>query len=215
MPTEVSPWRSAALLGLAALLATALLAGIHSATRERIAERERALALDRLAAVLPPGHRDNDPLDDVVNVTDVRLGPGDHTVHLGCLDGRPSAMAVTATAPDGYAGPIRLIVGIAHDGRVLSARVLAHTETPGLGDPIEERRSDWIHRFEHRRLGDPPAGRWAVRPDGGDFDAFTGATITPRAVVAAIRHVLEFHAAERDHLYSRVCAPEADIAAHP
>lgn len=201
MPADASPWRSAALLGLAALLATTLLAGIHSATRERIAERERARALARLSAVLPPEYRDNDPLDDVVHVSDIRLGPGDHTIHLGCLNGRPSAMAITATAPDGYAGPIQLIVGIARDGRVLGVRVLAHTETPGLGDPIEERRSDWIHRFEHRRLGDPPAERWGVRPDGGDFDAFTGATITPRAVVAAVRRVLEFHAAEHDRLY--------------
>lgn len=206
MPTDAPPWRSAALLGLAALLATALLAGIHSVTRERIAQREHALALVRLAAVLPPEYRDNDPLSDAIELNDIRLGPGRHTVHLGCLGGQPSAMAITATAPDGYAGPIRLIIGIARDGRVLGVRVLAHTETPGLGDLIEERRSDWIHGFEGHRLGDPPVERWAVRPDSGDFDAFTGATITPRAVVAAIRRALEFHAAERDRLYAHICA---------
>jgi electron transport complex protein RnfG len=81
-------------------------------------------------------------------------------------------------------------------------RVLAHAETPGLGDPIEERRSDWIRSFEGRSLGDPLPARWTVRRDGGDFDQFTGATITPRAVVQAVRRALEFHAAEHDRLYA-------------
>lgn len=202
MRAETSPWRSALLLALAALLASALLAGLHAVTRERIAAREQALALARLAAVLPPERYDNDPLADRIEISDPRLGPGVQTVHRGRRGGRPSALAITAIAPDGYAGPIRLIVGIAADGTVLGVRVLEHAETPGLGDPIEERRSDWIFGFDGRSLGDPPAERWAVRADGGDFDQFTGATITPRAVVGAVRLALEFHAAEHERLYA-------------
>lgn len=202
---EPTPARSAVRLALAALLASALLAGLHMATRDRIAQREHQLALARLSAVLPPDRYDNDPLADALTLTDARLGPGSQTMYPACLDGRATAMAITATAPDGYAGPIRLIVGVGHDGRVLGVRVLAHAETPGLGDLIDERRSGWINGFKGRHLGDPPAERWTVRPDGGDFDGFTGATITPRAVVGAIRRVLEFHAMEADRLSSQVC----------
>lgn len=197
-----SPLRAAALLGIAALLATALLAGIHGATADRIAARERQQALARLAAVLPPALYDNDPVADSVTVSDARLGAGAHRVHRARRNGVPAALALTATAPDGYAGPITLIVGIDNDGVVLGVRVLAHTETPGLGDPIEERRGDWIHGFAGRSLGDPPGERWTVRRDGGDFDAFTGATITPRAVTHAVRRVLEFHADERERLFA-------------
>lgn len=198
----ISPLRAAAMLGIAALLATALLAGIHGATSQRIAERERQQALARLAAVLPPSLYDNDPVADTVFVTDARLGPGGHAVHRARREGAAVAVAIAATAPDGYAGPIGLIVGIDKDGTVLGVRVLSHSETPGLGDPVEERRSDWIHGFAGRSLGDPPAARWTVRRDGGDFDAFTGATITPRAVTHAVRRVLEFHATEGERLFS-------------
>ncbi len=196
------PLRSAALLALAGLIATAMLAGIHLATRERIAEQARERALQRLAAVLSPEHYDNDPLNDIVQVSDPRLGPGAQTVYRGRRHGQASAIALTATAPDGYAGPIELLIGIDHDGRVLGVRVLAHQETPGLGDPIEIRRSDWILGFVGRSLDDPPPARWTVRRDGGDFDQFTGATITPRAVTHAVRRALDFHAAERYRLYA-------------
>lgn len=197
-----SPLRAAVLLGIAALIATALLAGIHAATAPRIAERERQQALAKLAAVLPPGLYDNDPIAERIAVDDPRLGPGGHVIYRARRGGIPSALAITATAPDGYAGRIELIVGVATNGTVIGVRVLAHAETPGLGDPIEERRSDWIHRFAGRSLGDPPPARWTVRRDGGDFDAFTGATITPRAVTHAVRRVLEFHAAEGERLFA-------------
>jgi electron transport complex protein RnfG len=197
-----SPLRAAALLGLAALLATGLLTAIDALTRDRIEQRARALELARLGQVLPSSSYDNDPLAETVAVEDARLGPGVQRVHLGRLGGRPSALALTATAPDGYAGPIRLVIGIDRDGAVLGVRVLEHAETPGLGDPIEERRSDWIRSFQGRSIDDPAPARWTVRRDGGDFDQFTGATITPRAVVQAVRRALEFHAAEHDRLYA-------------
>ena len=202
MSAARSSLRSATLLALAGLIATTLLAGVHLVTRERIAEQARTRALQRLAEVLPPELYDNDPLQDVIHVQDPRLGPGPHRVHRGRLDGQPSALALHALAPDGYAGPIALLIGIDVHGRVLGVRVLEHQETPGLGDPIETRRSDWIHGFAGRTLDDPPPERWTVRRDGGDFDQFTGATITPRAVALAIRRALEFHAAAREHLYS-------------
>jgi Na+-translocating ferredoxin:NAD+ oxidoreductase subunit G len=85
---------------------------------------------------------------------------------------------------------------------VLGMRVLEHRETPGLGDVIEERRSDWIRGFDGRSLGDPPPDRWAVRRDGGDFDQFTGATVTPRAIVSAVRKALIYAERHRDELFA-------------
>lgn len=206
-----SPLSSALLLGLAGLLAAALLAGLHEATRERIAERDREQALQRLSAVLPPAVYDNDPMVDTVMVADGRLGPGTHLIHRARKRGAPSAMAIEAVTTEGYAGPIRLIVGIDVNGRILGVRVLNHSETPGLGDPIEERRGDWIRGFDGRHLGDPPADRWTVVSEGGDFDAFTGATITPRAVTRAVRHVLEFHQSERDRVHAlATVVPDGD-----
>jgi electron transport complex protein RnfG len=94
-----------------------------------------------------------------------------------------------------------LLVAVDAGGRLLGVRVLAHRETPGLGDLIEERRSGWIHGFDGRSLGDPPAARWQVRKDGGDFDQFTGATITPRAIVRAVRGALEYVDRHRAELF--------------
>ncbi|MBS0542941.1 MAG: RnfABCDGE type electron transport complex subunit G, partial [Proteobacteria bacterium] len=100
----------------------------------------------------------------------------------------------------GYAGEIRLMMGVDAQGRILGVRVLAHKETPGLGDKIEVKKGDWITRFTGLSLGAPPAERWKVRKDGGEFDQFTGATITPRGVVAAVHRGLAFFAANKDSL---------------
>ncbi|MBP6763361.1 MAG: RnfABCDGE type electron transport complex subunit G, partial [Rubrivivax sp.] len=97
----------------------------------------------------------------------------------------------------GYSGDIRVLLGVAADGRLLGVRVLQHAETPGLGDKIEAARSDWITRFKGLSLGDPPEAKWAVKKDGGQFDQFAGATITPRAVVACVRDGLRLFAAQR------------------
>jgi len=104
------------------------------------------------------------------------------------------------TARKGYSGEIRLLLGIDENGKLLGVRVLKHTETPGLGDKIEVNRSDWITRFNGLSLGNPPEAQWAVKKDGGPFDQFAGATITPRAVVNGIRDGLRLFAAHRKTL---------------
>ena len=113
------------------------------------------------------------------------------------------AIVFDHVAPDGYNGDIHLLTGILADGRISGVRVVSHKETPGLGDPIELDRSDWILAFTSRSLEDPGPEAWGVRRDGGIFDQFTGATITPRAVVEAVQRVLEYHQANRDALYRR------------
>jgi electron transport complex protein RnfG len=204
--------QAAAILGIAAVAAVGLVAIVYDLARPRIAASQRAQQLAQLSAVLGGVRYDNDPLADVAFVRDPEwLGVDEALpVHRARLAGEPAALLVTAVAPDGYAGAIRLLVAIDANGRLLGVRVLSHRETPGLGDAIEERRSPWIRIFDGRSLADPPVARWQVRKDGGDFDQFTGATVTPRAIVAAVRNVLVFHERHREQLYS---APSADAAA--
>ncbi|MDW8479867.1 MAG: RnfABCDGE type electron transport complex subunit G [Xanthomonadales bacterium] len=115
--------------------------------------------------------------------------------------GRPSALALETVAPDGYSGPIALLVGVDREGRVLGVRVTAHRETPGLGDGIESRRGDWILQFAGRSLGEPAPERWRVRREGGDFDALVGATVTSRAVIGAVERALRLVGEHGEALY--------------
>jgi electron transport complex protein RnfG len=191
--------RAGAQLALAGLVAAALLAGTWALTHERIAAAERQAKLQALEIVLPADRYDNDPIADAVQVrAPAWLGGDTMTVSRARLAGAPSALVLEAVAPDGYAGAIKLLIAVAADGRVLGVRVTAHRETPGLGDDIEAGRSDWITRFTGRMLGDPPLPGWRVQRDGGEFEQFAGATLTPRAVVAAVRRTLQFVARHGD-----------------
>lgn len=194
--------RAAAILALVAAFAFGLVALVHEATRDQIAAAERVRSLARFDAVLGGTHYDNDLLADVVAVHDAELlgTTAAVTIYRARRQGRIVAIVLAPTAPGGYSGPIHLLVGIARDGRVLGVRVTEHRETPGLGDAIETRRSPWILGFDGRSLQDPPAGHWRVRKDGGEFDQFTGATITPRAVVAAVAGALLYFERHREAL---------------
>jgi electron transport complex protein RnfG len=196
--------RSGLLLAAIATAGVALLAGVHTLTRDRIAEQEARVVRERLAQVLPPGAYDNDPREDLVSLPapNVRGHPGPLRVFRARRDGQPVGVVMEVATSEGYNGEIRLLVGIWYDGTISGVRVTRHRETPGLGDPIETRRSDWIEDFRDRSLGDPLVERWAVRKDGGDFDQFTGATITPRAVVGAVKAALEYYAANRERLFA-------------
>lgn len=210
MSTAREPLRAAAQLALAGLVAAGLLAGTWALTRDRIVAAERRAQMQALEIVLPPAAYDNDPVADAVQVQAAAwLGRDQARVHRARLHGQPSALVLETTAPNGYAGPIHLLVAIARDGRVLGVRVTGHQETPGLGDDIEAGRSDWITRFAGRALGDPPPEAWAVRKDGGRFDQFAGATVTPRAVVRAVKRSLAFVARHGDEL--RAADPGATL----
>lgn len=180
------------LLGSVVLLTSGALA---LASRSTEADIEAAAARDlqaSLAQVLP-GKYDNDLLTDTV----VLAAPdGEVTVYRARRAGQVEAV-VFQTVARGYAGPIVCIMGVARDGQLLGVRVLKHTETPGLGDKIEPAKDPWIYAFEGKSLGDPAADKWAVKKDGGVFDQFAGATITPRAVVRAVKDGLELFARER------------------
>ncbi len=187
-------------LGLFALVTALLLASTFVGTRDTIAEAERRAAQKILLEIFPPETHDNDLLNDTLAVPpalreSLNLDPG-ADIHIARRDGEVTGFILPATAPDGYSGDIRLILGIRPDGTLAGVRVLSHNETPGLGDKVELRKSDWIRSFEGKSLGNPKREDWAVKKDGGDFDQFTGATITPRAVVG---RVLESLLLFRDH----------------
>ena len=174
-------------LGLGGLLA------MRALTAERIAEQQRASTLRALAVLLPEEY-DNDPQADRIDVVaPAWLGSEDAlTVRRARNDGRVEALLLEAVAPDGYNGDIRLLVGVDAGRRVIGVRVVEHRETPGLGDPIEIARGPWITGFDGRSLHDPSEDAWRVQRDGGAFDQLAGATITPRAVVGAVRRALQF-----------------------
>jgi len=111
---------------------------------------------------------------------------------------------------DRNSAPIRILVGVSYDGTISGVRILQHRETPGLGDKIDSRRSDWVFQFDGRSMGDPVATGWAIKPDGGEFDQLTGASITPRAVVKAIRDTLVYFEANRDEIFRVVPSEEQE-----
>lgn len=194
---------STVLLTLFALLGTAGVAYVFDQTEERIAANERAALLASLTEIVPSEAYDNDIVHDVIELEAEELNPsGTVTAYRARRDGTPSAVVLTVVAPDGYSGPIKLLVGIYADGPVAGVRVVSHRETPGLGDAIDIRRSDWVRAFRGKSLGDPPPGEWAVERDGGVFDQFTGATITPRAVVKAVKRTLVYFDAHREALFA-------------
>ena len=196
-------FQSGLLLGLIALLGTALLAGVYELTHERILEQERNRVLQQLNALVPVTSYNNDLLEDVIEIADESFfhHPTPVTVYRARMDGQPIALLINFVAPDGYNGDIRLLAGIDISGTVLGVRVVSHRETPGLGDPIEIEKSDWILGFTNRSLLNTQTNDWAVKRDGGEFDQFTGATISPRAVVKAVHNGLLYFDANRQSLF--------------
>jgi len=180
------------LLGLFAATGTGIVAWVHSGTEARIAENRVAMTRMRITEVVEGLEYDNQPVADHTMLSDPQLGGVDLPAWFARRGDEVVGLALSAIAPDGYSGNIHLLIGIGADGKVLGVRVTQHRETPGLGDDIEADRSDWIHGFRSRSLGDPPLEQWRVRKDGGVFDQFTGATITPRAVVQAISNALVY-----------------------
>ncbi|MBT8060957.1 MAG: electron transport complex subunit RsxG [Gammaproteobacteria bacterium] len=196
--------RAALSLGLVAVIGTLLLTGVDALTRERIAQQERRVLLEQLGQIVPDRF-DNEPLDDRFTFRAEPWFPKGQqvTAYRARLAGEPVAVVLRFLAVNGYNGNISLLAGINYDGSLRGVRVVSHRETPGLGDGIEAEKSDWVRSFDGKSLGRPPLERWAVRRDGGDFDQFTGATITPRAVVEAVRRALEYHAVNREALFER------------
>lgn len=194
--------RNAVGLGLFAIITGGTIAVTQVMTAERIEEQAACAEAKALYEIIPENQHDNDLLSDTVKLpADNRLNSDEPvTVWVARRDDRPTGLIMPVVAPDGYSGEIHLLVGVDLQGKVLGVRVTSHKETPGLGDRIETKKSDWIHSFTGRSIGDPEPERWNVKKNGGVFDQFTGATITPRAVVKAVQKSLIYFRKHRSDI---------------
>jgi electron transport complex protein RnfG len=185
-----------------ALLAAILLGFADLATRGVILLRQQEDLQANLAQVVPAEFHDNNLLAEsiMVNSADAKLGAEQTEVYLAKKQGEVTAVCFKFIAPDGYAGPITLVMGVDNNGEILGVRVISHTETPGLGDKIEISKSKWVMSFNGKSLDNVTLEQWAVKKDGGIYDQFSGATITPRKVVQAIRRGLDFYRSHQAEL---------------
>lgn len=192
--------KHAVVLGGFSLAATLLLTLAYGLTKGPIEQSALEDLRHSLEQVIPADIHDNNPAADTLHL---QVGGAQLVVYQARKADHVTGVAFE-TITKGYSGDIRLLLGIDQNGNLLGVRVLHHTETPGLGDKIEVTRTDWITRFTGKSLGDPPEAKWAVKKDGGPFDQFAGATITPRAVVNGVRDGLRLFAAHRDAMLQEV-----------
>lgn len=186
-----------------ALVGAILLGSTYALTKKRIEQNEIEAVQRNLQAVLIDDSYNNAPYADRTRVPPSELLGSTQavTVYRARLDGQPAAAVFRTIAPNGYNGAIKLLVGVYANGEVSGVRVVAHKETPGLGDGIDERKSDWILSFTGNSLEDPALDYWQVKKDGGSFDQFTGATITPRAVVQAVKNTLLYFEQNKQRVF--------------
>ena len=200
-------------LALFALVTSLILATTNELTYERIEQSEREAAQRALLEIIPLERHDNDMLMDVQPVPEqywatLGLKKGGN-IHIARDQGQPVAAIIPAVTPDGYSGAISMIIGINFNGSIAGGRVVEHRETPGLGDKVDLKKSDWILSFNGKSLVNPQASGWKVKKEGGDYDQFTGATITPRAVVSQVLKTLQYFEDDRERLLQIAAANAA------
>lgn len=205
---------SAAILGIFGILGSALVAVTWSATAERIALNQQQAFLRNVYKLIRKDEIDNELLKDVITIHSPTLSKGAVQVYRARKQGEPVAVIFSPVQGPGYASPIKMMVAVRADGVLGGVRILSHMETPGLGDKIDESRSDWILGFEGKSLQNPPPEKWKVKKDGGVFDQFTGATITPRSIVATVKKTLEYFEKEKERLFKQPTEPTTEVPFH-
>ena len=187
-----------------AFLGTAMLAYVFDITRAPIEASEKEARLALFKQILPESTYDNDLLKDNVEIVpNEQLGNRQPTVaNIAKSNGKTAGVILEAVAHDGYSGDIKLLIAIRADGSISGVRVLAHKETPGLGDYIDITHGNWIKLFNDESVNKTPIEQWHVKKDGGKFDYIAGATITPRAVVKAVLKALQFYEANKQTLFA-------------
>ncbi|WP_143871879.1 electron transport complex subunit RsxG [Catenovulum sediminis] len=191
--------KASGILALFAICTTGLVALTHIQTKDKIAsEKERAI-VRTISQIVPPDLYNNQIAQDCLMVENHQGTQS--RIFRARLNENNTALIIETIAPNGYNGRIELLVALAKDHQILGVRTTAHNETPGLGDKIEVTKSNWIEHFAGLYVTAENSKKWAVRKDGGTFDGFTGATITPRAVIKAIKETTLW-AAEQESLFS-------------
>ena len=196
------------ILSLFAVIGGGLVAFTEKSTAAQIQFNEKQSLLRTLNTIIPSAQYDNDITQSTMTIdASPQLGSDkESVVYVAMKNNKPVAFIFNAIAPNGYNGKIYLLVGIYTDGRIAGTRVVKHRETPGLGDAIEVRRSNWILGFNNQSLDTLTEKQWKVKRDGGEFDQFTGATITPRAVVKAVHQSLLYFNANKKQLLDSATA---------
>jgi len=202
-------------LGLFAIITSGLIATTQSLTKETIDEQIKKAQSKALIQIVPLDEHNNDLLSDTIQLADGGLLNLPHAAdaYIARHDDEAVAVILPVIAANGYSGPIKMIVGIDTLGRVKGVRVVGHKETPGLGDKIEIKKSDWVMHFNGKSLTSHTDDQWKVKKDGGDFDQLTGATITPRAVVSGVHNALLFFKQNQHILFSNV-SEKGDTSGH-
>lgn len=203
--------RNGFLLALFALICTGLVAVVNQQTADKITQQEQQELMRVLHQLIPDEMHDNDLTAQCTLLLDKEALGTDNPMpaYIATMAGKPVAIAIEAIAPDGYNGNIKLIVGVNTQGEVLGVRTLTHQETPGLGDKIELRKSNWVSQFVGKVLDSQDDKQWLVKKDGGDFDQFTGATITPRAYVKAVKNAVWYFNNNQAQIFSQPLNCEA------
>ncbi len=197
-------WSAGLILAVIAAVCTSLVALTYSGTKDRIVANEQAWLEQSLKPALAGVEYDNNLIETTLTIALPHELPGNEPVlvYRALFNSEPVAALFVVTALDGFSGPIKLLIGIEAEGTATAVRVLKHHETPGLGDFIDSTKSDWIDQFEDRSLSDPDRLLWALSRDGGEFDQVTGASITSRAVLKAIKETLLYFEANRESVFA-------------
>lgn len=206
--SNTSVIKSGVTLGVIGAICTALVAITYQSTEQRIEDNEKAWLERSLQPVLSGVSYDGGISESKITLPAPHGLPGaeDALIYRVYAKGEPVAALFVVSARDGYSGPIRLLVGIETTGKVTGVHVLEHRETPGLGDGVETGKSDWAIQFKARSLLDPEPEGWKIRNDGGQFDQLTGASVTPRAIVKAVRETLLYFDLHNDQVFAKLPA---------
>ena len=200
---SASMWTSGLILAFLAACCTALVAFTHHVTSIQIVANELAYREQNLARVLAEIPYTNNLSESsiIIQPPHELPGAGPATIYRAYVDSTPVAALFVVTARDGFTGPIELLIGVDMSSNITSVRILEHRETPGLGDLIEASKSDWIQQFRNTSLQSPTEDDWSIKRDGGVFDQLTGASVTPRAVIKAVKATLLYFEENRDTIF--------------
>lgn len=197
-------------LAAIAAICTAMVALTYRLTADRIVANEQALLERSLEPVLSGLLFDSGVTESKIIIPPPHALPGSEAaiIYRVFAEGEPVAALFIVSARDGYAGAIKVLVGVDMRGIVTGVDILEHRETPGLGDRVESSKSDWVRQFAGRSLSDPEQSAWSIKRDGGDFDQLTGASVTPRAIVKAIYETLVYFSANQKNLFDATAEQE-------
>jgi electron transport complex protein RnfG len=196
--------KSGVTLAVIAAICTAMVSLTYGLTKERIVANEQAWLERSLQPALSGLSFDSGVTESQIIIPPPHELPGSEAaiIYRVYAKGSPVAALFVVSARDGYAGPIKILIGIDMQGIVTGVQVLEHRETPGLGDRVESTKSDWVEQFAGRSLLDPEPVGWRIKSEGGQFDQLTGASVTPRAIIKAIKETLLYFGVHKDEVFA-------------